>query len=57
LLKINLDFLLSKTGASQNFKMELGSLHISPGIEQLKYRKSASIQLALNYVLNYESEH
>jgi hypothetical protein len=30
LLKINLDFLLRKTGASLNYKIELGSLHISP---------------------------
>jgi hypothetical protein len=30
LLKINIDFLLRKTGASLNFKIELGSLHISP---------------------------
>jgi hypothetical protein len=30
LLKINLDFLLRKTGASLNFKIKLGSLHISP---------------------------
>jgi hypothetical protein len=30
LLKINLDFLRRKTGASLNIKIELGSLHISP---------------------------
>jgi hypothetical protein len=30
LLKINLDFLLRNIGASLNFKIELGSLHISP---------------------------
>jgi hypothetical protein len=30
LLKINLDFLFRKTGASLNFKIKLGSLHISP---------------------------
>jgi hypothetical protein len=31
LVKINLKFLLRKTGASLNFMTELRSLHISPG--------------------------
>jgi hypothetical protein len=32
LLKIILDFLLGKTRASLNFKTELGSQYISPGV-------------------------
>jgi hypothetical protein len=35
LLKIKLDFLLRKTGASLNFKIELLSLNISPGEDEL----------------------
>jgi hypothetical protein len=35
LLKINLDFLLRKTGASLNFKTDLVSLNISPGLLRL----------------------
>jgi hypothetical protein len=34
LLKIKLDILLRKIGASPNFKIELGSLHISPELGQ-----------------------
>jgi hypothetical protein len=33
MLKVNLDFILQKTGAHLNLKVELESLHISPGVK------------------------
>jgi hypothetical protein len=36
-LRLNLIFLLRKRGVSLNFKTELGSLHMSPGVKVINY--------------------